>query len=100
MIGGKLMTTATFTGPNTNITISSGTAGTITLSLSGVSGARRISDYLGLLSITGLPAGVVVTGFEIDATKNEVTVFVYNTSGSDVTVTAGSVTATAVVLAY
>ena len=95
---GLTETTATAKGPSADTTVSSGTSSTLSLSYSTLNGIKKIVDVVGLVSVGGLPDGVVLEG--ITLSTDSVTLKVRNTTGADATVTANSVTVTVRVLGY
>jgi len=72
------------TGPDSDTTIGAGASGDIVIAI------NEPNLYKGAITkISGLPAGVVLAGFEISNTA--ITLHCFNPTSSDVTVTAGSV---------
>ena len=95
---GYTETTAIAKGPSSDTSVTTGSSATITLSYTDLGGIKKIIDVVGLVSVSGLPDGVVIEG--ITAGTSNVTVKVRNTTGGDVTVTANSVTVTVRVIGY
>jgi len=94
---GKKLVVATATGPASDTTVAAGAAADLSLSYARTTLAR-VEEARGVRRIAGLPDGVVLVGFEAKA--DGVTVRVYNATGADVTVSAGSVTTEVELLGY
>lgn len=84
---------ATATGPATTVSVPATSPADVDITLA--ANPARIVEVLGLRSLTGLPSGVVLVGVSYPA-LNTVRIRVYNTTGSAVNITAGSVSATVV----
>ena len=79
-------------GPGADVTVSSGGATNVDLTISlGV--VNTILENLSVVSVSGLPDGVVVAGWSFPSSTT-LRLRVFNPTASDVTVTAGSVSAT------
>jgi len=72
------------TGPDTDTVVATGAAGDVAISIS-----EPKLYKAAIAKISGLPAGVVLAGFEISDTA--ITLHCFNPTAADVTVTAGSV---------
>ena len=78
------------TGPDSDITITNGSTGDITINVAGE--VPHNIQYAGVESITGLPSNVFVQSISFNKTNKTLTLTLYNGSGSNVTITAGSLT--------
>ena len=76
--------------PDSDVTVPAG--GTETVSVDIASESPRDIGYAGLESISGLPADVYVSGISVDKTGKTLTLTLFNASGADVVVSAGSLT--------
>jgi len=92
-VDGKKISLLTFTGPSADTSVDATSSGTVAIPIS--SQNIRIVDVIGIAQISGLPDGVVLVGFAKSGSNINLTV--YNTTGSAVTVSAGSVTVKALV---
>jgi len=87
----KRLIKVTATGPASDTTVTAGSTGSITLQIT--LDINRNPINAGIASISGLPSGVYITSFSIDPNNRVVNVGLYNSNSSDVTITAGSVSA-------
>ena len=79
------------------MTVATGTAGDIDLAIS-LGEVKQILEHLGVVSISGLPDGLAIAGITFpDATTLRIRVF--NPTAGDITVSAGSVSASVLVKA-
>ncbi len=76
--------------PSSDVTIANGSTGDITINIAGE--VPRTIQYAGVESITGLPSNVFVQNISFNKTNKTLTLTLYNGSGSDVTITANSLT--------
>ena len=81
-------------GPASDTTVGAGASATVALSYA-ASEASKILRALGIAAVAGLPDGVVLEGFSAD--ESGVSLKVRNTTGSDVTLSANSLSATVLV---
>jgi len=83
-------------GPSSDTVVSAG--GTANVDLS-ISADVNVSTPLGIESVSGLPAGVAIAGWTFPD-NSTLRLILLNPTASDVTVTAGSVSATVIVLSF
>jgi len=77
-------------GPGSDTTISAGGTATITFNIAGE--VPRKVEYAGVESISGTPSGVYVQSISFDKTNKTLSITLYNSGSSDVTVSANSLT--------
>lgn len=80
----------TKTAPSADTSIAAGGTATITVDIAGE--VPREVLYAGLESISGIPAGVVITGISVDKTNKTLSITLKNTGTAAVTVSANSLT--------
>lgn len=85
---GYKLVSISVTGPASDTVISVASAGNVSIS---ISSNYTLLSVVAVKSVSGLPDGVVLNGISITGTST-VTLKLYNTTGSDATVTANSVT--------
>jgi len=96
MLGtGEKLALLSASGPASAVTVTAGDHANVDLTVS-VGVISRVLKALGVKSISGLPTGAVIEGYSF---TNETTlrIVVFNPTGSDITVTADSVSATVLV---
>jgi len=96
-ISGLKLATATAIGPASATAIANATGATLSLTLQ--PGYFKVMNVLGILQISGLPTGIVVSNYYY-AGGNTVNIVVYNPTTTSITVGANSVSATLLVLGW
>jgi len=96
-LSGLKLATATAIGPASATAIANATGATLSLTLQ--PGYFKVMNVLGVLQISGLPVGIVVSNYYY-AGGNTVNVVVYNATAGTITVGANSVSATLLVLGW
>jgi len=84
------------TAPDADTTITAGGTANISISIGGES-PRNIL-YAGVESISGLPTDVYIAGISVDKSAKTLTITLVNTGAADVTISAGSLSLTIVVI--
>ena len=87
---GWKIVTASAAGPGSNVTVTSGAAANVDLTVG--SNPAQIREILAVQSVSGLADGVVLVGFSFPTTST-LRLRVFNPTSTDKTVTANSVTA-------
>lgn len=82
------------TGPAQDTTVAAGGTADITITVD--TGIKRPAESMGIVSISGLPSGVYIADITVDAANKTVTLTLANPGSSDVTVSANSITVTAI----
>jgi len=89
---GEKLVAITATGPAADVSVGATAAADVDISIP-VRTLSRILENLALVSLTGIPDGVVLVGFSFPDVGT-LRIRVFNTTGAAITITAGSITAT------
>ena len=91
LLTGEKVEVLTASGPSADTTVGTGAAANVDLTIS-LGKVKKILDHLAVTQISGLPDGVVLAGYSFPS-ETTLRLRVYNPTGADISVTAGSVSA-------